>query len=246
MRIRVLSLLAVLVALAFDPGRLTLPSAHAEGAATTGLTLRCNPAQADVFIDGEKSGQTPLSGPLALTAGEHTIRVSRPGYTPFIDVFRVKAGALTPLEVELIPISGVLRLTVENKAAHVYVDDKYVGDSPVESELTTGTHKVRVELAGHTPESLSVNAVAGQVIEKTVTLQELPADQNPYAVKPAPPPKWYQKWWVWTAAAAGVAVVATAIIVPVVLSNKDLCDARLDVCRDARSTTGALQLQIRF
>ena len=50
-----------------------------------------------------------------------------------------------------------------------------------------------------------MNAVAGQVIERTVSLQELPADQNPYARKPAPPAKWYQKWWVWTAAAAGVA-----------------------------------------
>lgn len=246
MRIRVLSLLAVLLGLAFDAGQMTLPTARAEGAVTTGLTLRCNPAQADVFIDGEKLGQTPLSGPQALTAGEHTIRVSRPGYTPFIDVFRVKSGSLTPLEVELIPISGVLRLTVENKAAHVYIDDKYVGDSPVESELTTGAHQVRVELAGHTPDSFSVNAVAGQVIERSLTLKELPADQNPYAVKPAPPPKWYQKWWVWTAAAAGVAVVATAIIVPVVLSNRDLCDGRLDVCRDARTTTSALQLQLRF
>lgn len=246
MRIRVLSLLALLVALAFDVGQMALPSARADGAASTGLTLRCNPAQADVFIDGEKSGQTPLPGPLALSAGEHTIRVSRPGYTPFIDVFRVKAGALTPLEVELIPISGVLRLTVENKAAHVFVDDKYVGDSPLESELTTGAHKVRVELAGHTPESFSVTAIAGQVIERTVTLQELPADQNPYARKPAPPPKWYQKWWVWTAAAAGVAVVATAIIVPVVLSNRDLCDGRLDVCGDARTASSAPQLQIRF
>lgn len=246
MRIRVLSLLALLVALVFDAGQMRLPRAQAEGAASTGLTLRCNPGQADIFVDGEKVGQTPLSGPLALSAGEHTIRVSRPGYTPFIDVFRVKPGSLTPLEVELIPISGVLRLTVENKAAHVYVDDKYIGDSPVESELTTGAHQIRIELAGHTPESFSVNAVAGQVIERTVSLQELPADQNPYARKPAPPVKWYQKWWVWTAAAAGVAVVATAIIVPVVLSNRDLCDGKLDVCRDVRTTTGALQLQLRF
>ena len=109
MRIRVLSLLALLVALVFDAGQMMLPRAQAEGAASTGLTLRCNPGQADIFVDGEKSVRRRL-GTAGSLAGEHTIRVSRPGYTPFIDVFRVKSGSLTPLEVELIPISGVLRL----------------------------------------------------------------------------------------------------------------------------------------
>ena len=43
--------------------------------------------------------------------------------------------------------------TVEkNKAApRLRRDDKYIGDSPVENELTTGAHQIRVELAG-TPE----------------------------------------------------------------------------------------------
>ena len=80
MRIRVLSLLALLVALVFDAGQMRLPRAQAEGAASTGLTLRCNPGQADIFVDGEKVGQTPLSGPLALSAGEHTIRLLPPLY----------------------------------------------------------------------------------------------------------------------------------------------------------------------
>jgi hypothetical protein len=199
-----------------------------------------------VFIDGEKVGQTPLSGPLALSAGEHTIRVSRPGYTPFIDVFRVKSGSLTALEVELIPISGVLRVTTSGKPAHVYVDDKYVGDTPSESEHTAGAHSVRVELPGHAPESFTITSVAGQIVERSLNLSELPADQNPYARKPAPPQKWYQKWWVWTIAAVGVSAVATAIIVPIVVTNREFCDSRLDVCRDVRTAQQGLSLQLRF
>ena len=248
MRARLCSLLALVFSMVFSFGDLgpTLPSAYASGAATTGLNLRCNPEKADVFVDGEKVGQTPLAGPHALSVGEHTIRVSRPGYTPFIDVFRVKSGSLTALEVELIPISGVLRVNTEGKTAHVYVDNKYVGDTPSESELSTGSHSVRVEMPGHTPESFSVTAVAGQVVERSVTLTELPADQNPYARKPAPPQRWYQKWWVWTVAAVGVSAVATAIIVPVVLSNREFCDSRLDICRDVRTTQQTLSLQLRF
>lgn len=223
-----------------------LPSAYAGGAAATGLSLRCSPDQSDVFIDGEKVGQTPLSSPLVLSAGDHTIRVSRPGFAPYIDVFRVKTGVLTSLEVELIPISGVLRVTSEGKAAHVYVDGKYIGDTPSESEHPAGSHSVRVELPGYTPEAFTINSVAGQVIERSLTLRELPEDQNPYARKAPPPPKWYQKWWVWTIAAVGVSAVATAIIVPVVLSNRDFCDSRLDVCRDVRTAQQGLSLTVRF
>ena len=246
MRACVLSLLALLVSLVFDGGRTLLPAAHASGAASTGLSLRCNPGQADVFVDGEKVGQTPLAGPLALSVGEHTIRVSRPGYTPFIDVFRVKSGSLTPLEVELIPISGVLRVTSAGKTAHVYVDDKYVGDTPSESEHPAGSHSVRVELPGHAPETFTITSVAGQIVERSLSLSELPADQNPYARKPAPPQRWYQKWWVWTIAAVGVSAVATAIIVPIVVTNREFCDSRLDVCRDVRSTPQGLSVQLRF
>lgn len=246
MRARVFSLLALLWLLVFDGGRTSLPAAHASGADTTGLNLRCNPGQADVFIDGEKVGQTPLAGPLSLSAGEHTIRVSRPGFTPFIDVFRVKSGSLTALEVELIPFSGVLRVTAGGKTAHVYVDDKYVGDAPSESEHPAGSHTVRVELPGHTPETFTINSVAGQIVERSLSLSELPSDQNPYARKPAPAQKWYQKWWVWTIAAVGVSAVATAIIVPIVVSNREFCDSRLDVCRDVRTAQQGVALQLRY
>lgn len=223
-----LPLLFALFSVLFAPAVRAQAVAVPAGAAS-GLSLRCTPAEAEVFIDGDSVGKTPLKGVLPLKVGEHTIRVSRPGFTPFIDVFKAKDGQVAKLEVELVPISGVLRVASETPGARVFVDDKYAGDVPVETELTTGSHTVRVEKPGFYSDTFSVSAVAGQVIDKSVKLNELPPDQNPYFVKPPPPQKWYQKWWVWTIGAVGVAAVATAIIVPVVLSRKDVCDG-LDVC----------------
>lgn len=217
----------------------TTPAPAAAAAAPkagTGLSLHCTPNDADVFIDGDSVGKSPIAQVLPLTAGEHTIRVSRPGYAPYIDVFRVKEGQVAKLEVEIVPISGVLHLT-SSTAVRVFVDDKYVGEAPIDSELTVGPHNVRVERGGFYPEKFSVSAVAGQVIDKAIDLKPLPADQNPYLQKAPPPQKWYQKWWVWTIGAVGVAAVATAIIVPVVLSRKDVCDG-LDVCVQNVGTTG--------
>ena len=201
---------------------------QATGQATgqTGLLVRCPTEQADVYIDGEVAGKTPLAAPLPLSPGEHTIRVSRPGYTPFIDVFKVKNGQVTKLDVEILPISGVLRVTVKGGGeGRVFVDDRYSGPTPLEAEVPTGSHAVRVERYGYFPESFSVSSVAGQVIEREVDLKQKPAELM------KPQTKWYQKWWVWTLGAVGVAAVATAVIVPVVLSKRDFCEVNtLDVC----------------
>jgi len=219
-----LALLAVLNGAAAQADTSAVPAG-----AASGLSLRCTPHEAEVFVDGESIGRTPLPRVFPLTAGEHTIRVSRPGFTPFVDVFKAKEGQVAKLDVELVPITGVLRLTAEGDAVRVFIDQRYAGDAPVEAELSVGSHKVRVERAGYAPETFAVNAVAGQLIDKAIKLSALPDEQNPYLRKPPAPPKWYQKWWVWTIAAVGAAGVATAIIVPLALSRRDVCDG-LDVC----------------
>jgi hypothetical protein len=243
MRVRLALLLSVLGSVL---GLLDMPAAFAAGpqpavtlpeGAASGLFLRCTPDDSEVFIDGDSIGKTPLGKVYPLKVGEHTIRVSRPGFTPYIDVFKAKQGQVAKLEVELVPISGVLRLAADGQNSRVFIDDRYVGDAPVEAEMDVGQHAVRVERAGFYPENFTVAAVAGQVVDKTVTLKELPPDQNPYLRKEAPPPKWYQKWWVWTiVGAVGVAAIATAIAVPVVKQKQALCN-NVDVCVTNIDTT---------
>jgi len=55
------------------------------------IQVRTSPANADVFVDGERNGVTPrnLTG---LAAGRHTIRVTRPGYRPQERAITVEAG----------------------------------------------------------------------------------------------------------------------------------------------------------
>lgn len=253
-------------------GEPTSPSKTAGGAASPaagapassvsmGVLVRCATEKADIFIDGEPVGQTPLKEALALKSGEHTIRVARLGFTPYIDVFKVKAGQVTKLDVEIIPISGVLRVTAPSEPAaeppsppkgkgaeppagpgkgmviRIFVDEKYLGQPPLETELAIGSHTARIERGGYYPDRFTFNAVAGETVEHVADLKPLPPDQNPYAKKEPPPQKWYQKWWVWTLAAVGVAVIATAVIVPVVVTqNNSLCN-NVDVCATASALT---------
>jgi len=205
--------------------------------------VSCSTEGAELFLDGELIGQTPFKDVIPLASGEHTIRVSRLGYTPYIDVFKIKAGQTTKIEVDLTPISGVLGITSntvkDGPAVRVFIDDKFFGKAPLETEIPLGNHQIRVERPGFYSETFSVKAEPGKRVDKDVELKPLPADQNPYLVK-QPEVKWYQKWWVWTIAAVGVAVVATAIIVPVVLSQRTICKD-VDVC----TTIGASSLTVQ-
>lgn len=243
--------LALLTALALLGGVVgpvqAAPPAKAPTAGTAVL-IRCATEAADVFIDGDLVGKTPLNEPLPMVAGEHTVRVARLGFAPYIDVFKVKPGQTAKLDVELVPVAGVLVIVTPAgmpdppglppgtpaPAPRIFVDEKYVGQAPLEHEIPAGNHSVRIERPGFVPETFQVTAVAGKSIQREPALVALPPDQNPYLTKPKT--KWYQKWWVWTIGAVGVAAIATAIIVPVVLSQRNVCTG-VDLC--ASTTTSA-------
>jgi hypothetical protein len=185
------------------------------------LELESITAGAEVDIDGVKVGVVPLAAPLTLTPGEHTIKVTKPGFAPLIDVFKIDRKKPTKLSVELVPVAGVLTLKASVEAARVYVDGKFVGEAPITTEVPVGAREIKVQKGGFKDFEQNISAVAGQEVNLDVQLEELPMGVNPYKPPPPPPPKWYEKWWVWTVGAVGVGVVVTAIVVPAYFATRD-------------------------
>jgi hypothetical protein len=183
------------------------PAAGASSHGLNSLTVACSTSGADVLVDGEPIGQAPIDLPVPVANGNHTIRVTKAGFAPYIDVFRAVPGKPVKLSVELIPVAGVLRVSSPLKDVRVTVDGKYVGDAPVAVELEPGSHAVLVGKVCHKELSQKVVAVAGEEIPLEGNLEELPAAINPCVVKPLPPPKWYQKRWVWGVIAGSAVAV---------------------------------------
>src|SRR5207253_1607077 len=127
-----------------------------------------------------------LPGPLPLSLGEHTIKVVKPGFAPLIDVLVIQKKKPTKLEVELVPISGVLKVGANVEKAKVFVDGKFVGEVPLTVEIPVGAQAVQVSRGGYKDFFQNVSSVAGQEIALDVKLEELPEGLNPY--KPPPPP----------------------------------------------------------
>jgi hypothetical protein len=113
------------------------------------VSLRSNPAGAQVSVDGKSVGETPLK--VELKIGRHQLSVSHKGYKPWTSEVDVKAQ--TPLnipEIVLVRADGTLVLSSEPPGANVNVDGQYKGQTPLELTLSPDVaHRLLLQKAGY-------------------------------------------------------------------------------------------------
>lgn len=197
------------------------PAAARKRARTGSLNVNSTTSGAKVIVDHKDVGEIPLAEPIELPVGQHTLKMTKRGYTQFLEVFTIRAGKTTELEIDLLPVAGVLVVEADVDDARVYVDGKFVGTSPLETEVLIGKRAIRVRKAGYYDHVVTRATIAGQTQKVKVHLVPLPVGTSPYRPPPPPPPKWYEKWWVWASIGGGVAAVALTVSLSVTLASKD-------------------------
>lgn len=163
----------------------------------------------------------PLTTPLKLKSGQHTLKITKKGYTEYLDVFRIRRNKTTRLDIDLLPFAGVVEITASVDGARVFIDGKFQGLTPLEQEVLIGERAIRVTKAGFYEYVGKVKSIAGKTTKIHISLKAMPVGTTPYRPPPPPPPKWYEKWYVWAGAAGGVVAVTLAVVIPVVLSQQD-------------------------
>ena len=89
------------------PGRREWPGRHpvrgSEAAGFGTLSLRCQPADAEVIVDGEKWETMPGTDRLTieLAAGPHQVEIRKDGHKPFSTTTAIRPGEVTTLNVSL-------------------------------------------------------------------------------------------------------------------------------------------------
>lgn len=101
------------------------------------VTIECLLEGATVHIDGLPVGTTPLREPLLLEPGEHSLRVSRRGYTDFYEVLALSRKPVT-VEADLIPSAGILTLHSSPPQARLSIDGVFVGTTPFDGDIQGG------------------------------------------------------------------------------------------------------------
>ncbi|MEW6323619.1 MAG: PEGA domain-containing protein, partial [Acidobacteriota bacterium] len=171
------------------------PAAGVDRAAPVGrLLLRSSPPGAEVRVDGEPRGITPIAlHDLAL--GTRTVRVTLEGYQPYER--RIVFSAARPsraVEVQLAPTraapaaagavaspgaarsapSATAAVTFETRpaGATVLLDGSRVGVTPlVLPSVTPGRHTVRFERAGYRPWTTTIAVRAGEPVRVAASLE---------------------------------------------------------------------------
>lgn len=140
------------------------------------LYVTSSPKGASVYVDGSYFGRTPVSDEVA--PGTHTVRISLDGYSTVSKSVYVGEGSTATVSVSLDPVvsTGYLSVSSTPKYADVYVDNAYMGQTPMTMSLDTGNHSVTFKKSGYSNYSTSVRINAGQTSSISVVLSETVAD----------------------------------------------------------------------
>ncbi len=153
------------------------------------VSVSSEPIGAQVLVDGEPRGTTPLE--TEIVAGNHPIELRLEGFKPWTTDLQIKAGE--PVSVGPVKLGlpdGRLVLRSEPSGASVSVAGVYRGQTPLELELRPEiTHSVVVSKPGYEAATRQVSLGAGERrtlslplagIFGEVTVRAQPADAQVY------------------------------------------------------------------
>jgi len=112
------------------------------------LTVDSYPSQAEVYINGEHIGTTPLSKSLKI--GKYIVEVKKEGYKVYSKEIEIKIGKETIVIANLERMVGGLSIKTEPDGANVYIDGKNYGTTPIEIyDIEIGKHEVLITKEGY-------------------------------------------------------------------------------------------------
>jgi hypothetical protein len=167
------------------------------------VKLDVDQAGADVFVDDERVGTTPLAGDLLVDLGPRRIRVAKAKHKDEIISQTFVGGSSTVLHVILAPLPPVGRLVVDAGGdGTIAIDGKPVGTRHWEGTVNAGTRLVRVTAPGMDPYATDVSLRDGEEQSLFLTLQPS-ASRRSRAIY----------WWIGGGAAAATAISVAAYFV---------------------------------
>jgi serine/threonine protein kinase len=144
------------------------------------LTIDSNPQGAQVQVDG--NGDASWVTPLALTnlqPGQHSIVVSKAGYSPDSRTMNVTSGRGTTTLVHLAKLMATLVVKSDPPGASIYVDGRDMGTkTPGQISVDKGQHLVLVRMSGYIDETMNTQFALGQTFNFSPTLRPLGNTEN--------------------------------------------------------------------
>jgi hypothetical protein len=118
---------------------------------TSAATFRVSEDGAQLWVDDERLGITPITQPVAIDLGPRKVRAKKDGFRVFEEEVAVGGNATVTIDVRMERQSGHLDLRVPSNAT-VSIDGNAVGTGPsVDIDLPVGGHELLVTAPGMRP-----------------------------------------------------------------------------------------------
>lgn len=133
------------------------------------LRIRSEPPGAAIYVDGEPRGEAPLQ--LTLSEGVHQVD-ARDG-DRVLQSARVTlvSGQTHELDLQGAPRVGLLRVGSAPPGAEVRLDDRVLGETPLEVEVDPGAHTLSLVREGYAAHEEPVEVAEGSLASVSVTLR---------------------------------------------------------------------------
>jgi hypothetical protein len=142
------------------------------------MTINSTPEGAQVRIDGrsDPSWVTPINL-TGLSPGQHSISVSKPGYSSESRNVDVASGSKSFVVIQLAQLAATMAVTSDPAGASVFLDGKDTGRvTPTQFSVDKpGAHTVLVRKQGYLDETANANLQVGQTSHFSPTLRVLGA-----------------------------------------------------------------------
>ncbi len=128
---------------------------------------------AKIYLDDRYVETTPIARSLTVPAGEHNLRLENPNFKVWEKKQIFPAGQTVTLDVQLIPLDGQLKLTVE-PWADVYLDGKFYETTPLAGpiNLTAGKHVLKLINPTYKTYEETIEIPAADILKKHIELEK--------------------------------------------------------------------------
>ncbi len=138
--------------------------------ATGTVTVQSRPAGAEVTIDGQKVGTTPLT--YRLPTGEHAYALSLPEYKETSGQFNLGSDEPVVIERELGRLKGLFMVEGAPAGAEVYLNGKGYGRAGESLEVEPGTYTMEVRAQGYEPYREELEITPGSITKRDVDMSK--------------------------------------------------------------------------
>ena len=130
------------------------------------LNITSSIAGADVYINGQLYGKTPLT--LTLNGGNYSITIKMSGYKDWAT--NVNLSGNQNINATLIPDTYTLTIGANITGADVYINGQLYGKTPLNVSLSPGAYNILVKLDGYKDWATSINLTSNQNISANLEM----------------------------------------------------------------------------